>query len=351
LIVLLMVFFADAGLLTTALLPLAFAFVCTLGTLGIMGRPLDITALMLSVIILGMGVDYTLLMVRGYQRYQRFDHPHFSVVRTAIFMAAASTLVGFAVLLGADHNLLKSAGLISFLGIGYCLAGALLILPPLLKRRFEDAPVNSGGISWRYRNMEPYPRLFARFKLRFDSLFRELETLIPEGKSVTNIIDVGCGYGVPACWLADRFPEATIHGIEPDADRVRVAALALGDRGRIHQGMAPDLPRTDVLINLVVMLDMNHYLQDWELEKNLERIHERLLPGGRLIIRSVMPPSARPHWTWHLERLKLNINGAKTCYRDQNTISAILDKCQFEVHSSLTSGTRGDMHWHVARPK
>ena len=118
LILLLMLFFADTGLLFTSLLPLAFAFVCTLGTLGILGRPLDIPALMLSVIILGMGVDYTLFMVRGYQRYQRFDHPHFVVVRTAIFMAAASTLVGFAVLLGADHNLLKSAGLISFFGIG-----------------------------------------------------------------------------------------------------------------------------------------------------------------------------------------------------------------------------------------
>lgn len=351
LILLLMIFFADVGLLATALLPLVFAFVCTLGTLGIMGRPLDIPALMLSVVILGIGVDYTLFMVRGYQRYQRFDHPHFSVVRTAIFMAAASTLIGFAVLLGAKHNLLKSAGLISFFGIGYCLAGALLILPPLLKRRFEAAPVNTAGITWRYRNMEPYPRLFARFKLRFDPLFRELETLVPEGMTAANILDVGCGYGVPACWLADRFPDATIHGIEPDADRVRVAALALGDRGRIHRGMAPDLPHMEVLIDLAVMIDMSHYLQDWELEKNLERIHERLLPGGRLIMRSVMPPSARPHWTWHLERLKLNINGAKTCYRDNISINAILDKCEFEVHSNLTSGTRGDMHWHIARPK
>ncbi|MBC2711581.1 MAG: hypothetical protein HGJ94_11515 [Desulfosarcina sp.] len=118
LILLLTLFFADRGLLVIALLPLAFAFVCTLGTLGLMGRALDIPALMLSVVILGMGVDYTLFIVRGYQRYQRFDHPHFSVVRTAVFMAAASTLVGFSVLLTANHNLLKSAGMISFFGIG-----------------------------------------------------------------------------------------------------------------------------------------------------------------------------------------------------------------------------------------
>lgn len=351
LIFLLMFFFADAGLLLTALLPLVFAFVCTLGTLGVMGRPLDIPALMLSVIILGMGVDYTLFLVRGYQRYQRFDHPDFSVVRTAVFMAASSTLIGFSVLLTADHNLLKSAGLISFFGIGYCLAGALLILPPLLKRRFETAPSDTAGIAWRYRNLEPYPRMFARYKLRLDPLFGELKTLVPEKTGLSNILDVGCGYGVPACWMADRFPGAFIQGFEPDAERVRVTALALGDRGRIVTGSAPDLPPTDVLLDLATMLDMSHFLQDWELEKTLVRLHERLLPGGRLIMRSVLPPPARPHWTWYLEKLKLKINGARTCYRDKNAITAVFEKCGFEVIVSRASGRRRDMYWHVAKPR
>jgi predicted exporter/SAM-dependent methyltransferase len=351
LMVLLIVFFADAGLLFTTLLPLAFAFVCTLGTLGFLGRPLDIPALMLSVIILGMGVDYTLFMVRGYQRYQRFGHPHFAVVRTAIFMAAASTLIGFAVLLGAGHNLLKSAGLISFFGIGYCLAGALLILPPLLKRRFEGPFAEGGGIAWRYRNMEPYPRLFARYKQRWDPLFGELATLVPPKADMANILDVGCGYGVPACWMAERYPGATIHGIDPEPERVRVAALALGDRGRIVSGKAPDLPAMDVLLDLATLLDMSHYLKDWELEKTLEGVHERLLPGGCLIMRSVMPPSASPPWTWHLERLKLLFKGARTDYRDKDALTAMLGKCEFEILLSRPSGKRGDMVWHVARPR
>ena len=41
-------------------------------------------------------------------------------------------------------------------------------------------------------------------------------------------IDIGCGYGVPGSWLLHRYPETTIYGIEPEADRVRVAAMALG---------------------------------------------------------------------------------------------------------------------------
>ena len=351
LIALLIVFFADVRLLITALLPLAFAFVCTLGTLGILGRPLDIPALMLSVIILGMGVDYSLLMVRGYQRYQRFDHPLFGVVRTAVVMAAASTLVGFAVLLVAHHNLLKSAGLISFLGISYCLVGALLILPPLLKHRFEKTAPESGDIEERYANMEPYPRLFARYKLRLDPLFFELPALLPEKHEPANILDVGCGYGVPACWMAQRFPKANIQGIEPQAEQVRVATLALGERGTIVQGAAPDLPPTDVLLDLATLLDMSHYLQDGDLEMTLEQIHSRLMPGGRLIMRSVLPRSDSPHWSWYLEDLKLRYNGVKVCYRDVETIQAMLRRCGFEIVGSQASGSRGDMWWHVAEPE
>jgi len=351
LVVLLIIFFVDVRLLIIALLPLVFAFVCTLGTLGILGRPLDIPALMLSVIILGMGVDYTLLMVRGYQRYQRFDHPFFAVVRTAVVMAAASTLVGFAVLLTADHNLLKSAGLISFLGIGYCLIGALLILPPLLKHRFKRPTSSFASIEDRYSHLEPYPRLFARFKLRLDPLFAELPALLPEKADLANILDVGCGYGVPASWMARRYPKAFVYGIEPQAEQVRVASLVLGDRGKIVQGGAPTLPSTDVLLDLATLLDMSHYLQDWELEKTLTQIHARLIPGGRLIMRSVLPRSDAPHWTWHLEDLKLRFRGITVCYRDPQTIETILCQCGFEVLDSRASGDREDMWWHVAETR
>jgi SAM-dependent methyltransferase len=349
--VLLVLFFADAGIVITALLPLAFAFVCTLGSLGLMGRALDIPALMLSVIILGMGVDYTLFMVRGYQRYQRFDHPHYTVVRTAICMAAGSTLVGFAVLLTAEHNLLQSAGLIAFFGIGYCLVGSLLILPPLLKHRFERPIPATGGIYRRYRNMEPYPRMFARFKQRLDPLFGELAGLVPDRSDLTNILDVGCGYGVPACWMADRYATALIHGLEPDSERVRVASLALGERGRIVRGAAPDLPAMDVLVDMVTILDMSHYLQDWELEKTLTGVNDRLLPGGRLVMRSVLPPGASRHWTWYLEHLRLKYHGMAACYRDARATAEMLERCGFTIEKERLSGERQDMVWHVAKPR
>jgi len=353
-VVLLLIFFADIGLTLIALLPLLFSFSCTLGTMGLLGRSLDIPALMLSIIIFGMGVDYSLFMVRAYQRYQHFGHPLFQLPRMAVFMAAASTLVGFAVICGAEHNTLKSAGIISFLGIGYCLAGAFLILPPLLKNRFEPDSVKGTGQDSdpvrRYRNMEAYPRMFARFKLRFDPMFSELNRLLPARDGISTIIDIGCGYGVPGSWLLSRYPAARIFGIEPDRSRVRVAAMALGDQGHIIQGAAPQIPTPPGEADLAVMFDMNHFLDDEALDLTFRNIREKLAPDGCLIVRTVIVPVRSRPWAWWLENLKMRLSNTRTFYRSENRIKKTLLESGFEIENHSPSGQHGELYWFIARP-
>jgi predicted exporter/predicted LPLAT superfamily acyltransferase len=135
-------FFFDWQLAAAALLPVAFALSCTLGTLRIIGHPLDIPGLMLSIVVMGMGIDYTLYLVRGYQRYRKATDPLMILIQTAVFLAAVSTLIGFGTLNFARHHLLQSAGLTCVLGVGYAFLGAFLILPPLLQRIFS-APAAS----------------------------------------------------------------------------------------------------------------------------------------------------------------------------------------------------------------
>lgn len=130
---LLLCFFRSWRLALIALAPVVFSLIATLGTLKLIGRPLDIPALMLAIVVFGMGIDYALFFVRAYERYGGMSHPDFQRIKMAVVMAAASTLIGFGVLCGAEHSLLRSAGLTSLLGIGYALLGAFLLLPPLLK--------------------------------------------------------------------------------------------------------------------------------------------------------------------------------------------------------------------------
>ena len=354
-VVLLALFFMDWRLVLVSLLPLVFGFVCTLGTLGLMGRPLDIPALMLSIIVFGMGIDYSLFFVRSYQRYHRASHPFFGFIRMAVFMASVSTLIGFAFLCTAEHTLLKSVGVTSFLAIGYCLMGAFFILPPILSRKFENRVKEEShqgqpmSVDRCFQNMEVYPRFFARLKVRLDPMFSELEHFLSAPPNVKNIIDIGCGYGVPGCWLLARYPSARLFGIEPEADRVRVASLATGPRGSIVQGEAPQMPAIPVKADLAVVLDMSHYLDDEALTLTLRRLRASLAPEGRLIVRSVVPPDRPYPWLWWMDNLRFKLKGKRPHFRSAEAMEAIISATGFELEQTAPSGTKGDLCWFSAK--
>ena len=351
---LLFLFFFDWKLTVISLLPVVFALISTLGTLNLIGHPLDIPGLMLAIIVMGMGIDYSLFFVRSYQRYADASHPSFRLIRMAVFMASASTLIGFGVLCTAEHSLLRSAGLTSLFGIGYSLIGAFVILPPVLTVVFQSRPQNisrTAGlhdrILARYRNMEAYPKIFARFKIRLDPMFSELPRFFESSRQLRTVIDIGCGFGVPACWLIENFAELNIYGLDPDNNRVRIASRALGPRGVIEQGRAPVVPRIPHPADAAVMLDMLHYLNDDDLRLTLGRLRDSLGDSGRLIIRAVIVPKARQSLFWWLEILKNKIRRIPACYRSFDEISALLTLAGFSIEHTEPSGPKGDLIWFV----
>ncbi|BBO88860.1 MMPL family transporter [Desulfosarcina ovata] len=355
-VILLLIFFADLKLTLIALAPVAFAMLATLGTLTLMGRRLDIPSLMLAIIILGMGIDYSLFLVRAYQRYGKADHPGFTLIRSAVVMTSASTLVGFGVLALAHHTLLQSAGITSLLGIGYSALGAFLILPPLLRRHVERQPSplpSSAGIQARvcrrYRSMEPYVRFFARFKMRLDPMFGQLDGVIDFPSTPQTLLDIGSGFGVPACWLAETFPTARVYGIEPDPNRVRVANRALGGDGTVIPGLAPSLPDAPSHADGAFMLDMMHFLSPEDLQLLLQRLHGALGAHGRLIIRNVMTPTRRFPWHWWIDRLKSRLVGPRTFFRSNEAIQAMINQCGFDVQTVRQSDAHGELVWFGCR--
>jgi len=352
--ILLFLFFFDWKLTVISLLPVFFALISTLGTLNLIGHPLDIPGLMLAIIVMGMGIDYSLFFVRSYQRYSDASHPSYSLIRMAVFMASASTLIGFGVLCTAEHSLLRSAGLTSLFGIGYSLIGAFVILPPVLKYVFQSRSKNINPtanlhdrILRRYRNMEAYPKIFAGFKIRLDPMFSELPRFFESSRRLRTIIDIGCGFGVPASWLIENFAELTIYGIDLDSNRVRIASRALGQRGVIVHGRAPDVPRIPHPADAAVMLDLLHYLNDNDLGLTLRRLSDGLCDNGLLVIRAVIMPNARQSLFWWLEILKNKIRRIPAYYRSFDEISTILAQADFTVKHTDPSGPKGDLIWFI----
>lgn len=354
--ILLFLFFVDLSLTLIALLPVIFAMICTLGTLKLIGHPLDIPGLMLGIVVFGMGIDYSLFWVRSFQRYGDPSHPHFGLIRSAVFLASASTLIGFGMMATAQHSLLRSAGITSLLGIGYSLLGTFLILPPVLARRLQvqqhpEAPPAGvrERVLRRYVRMDACPRLFARFKLHFDPMFKELPGILDHRGDIRTIIDIGCGFGVPACWMLERFEEAVIYGIDPDPERVQVAARAVGARGVISKGAAPDLPSAVPQAQLAMMLDMIHYLSDQELSFTLNKIRDRLLPSGYLLLRAPLVPQRPRPWAWWFENARLKLLRIPATYRSPEAIGSALSGAGFEIEYTGLSGADGDMTWFFAK--
>lgn len=351
--------FLDWRLSLAALAPVVFALCATLGTLKLIGHPLDIPGIMLWIIIMGMGDDYALYYICHYQR--NFDEklPAMHTIKFSMFLSACTTLIGFGVLIFASHPLLKSIGIVSFFGIGYAIIGAYFILPVLMEKIFAPTPYPSGGFVvgsrehlkrtiLRYRHLPAYPRVFARLKILIDPMFKELDQYV---KNPRRMMDIGCGFGVPAAWLLEIYPQAQVFGLEPDEERVLIAGRVIGTRGYVQVGRAPDLPDVEGLVDYVMMLDMMHLITDEELRLVLQRIYVQLEIGGTLLIRATVPSGRKVPWKRWIEGIRLKLTGMQERFRREEAIAGFLSSAGFDVtvHGSPAAGV--EEKWFVGIKK
>lgn len=349
-------FFLQWRLFLIVLAPVVFALVCTLGSMKLLGRPVDIPGIMLWIVVMCMGIDYAIYYVCAYQRYLDERHPSMTLIRQAMFLSGATTLIGFGVLAFAGHAVLRSIGLTSLLGISYSLAGTFLIVPPLVKRAFLPAELppevlDAGSVRHtertllRYRNAEATPRLFARWKIRLDPMFPHLAAFM---KQPRRILDVGCGYGIPSSWLLELFPDATVSAIEPDEERVRVAGRTFGRRGEVRTGRAPELDPLPDRADTALVLDVIHMLDDEALRETLRILHEKLVPGGRLVIRATVPAERPRTWKPRIEDLRLKIHRMHPHYRTRARLEATIAAAGFGIVAVEADAPESEVWWFVA---
>ncbi len=330
--------FLDWQLLLLSVAPVTFSLIATLGTMGLLGHSLSIPSLMLAPLLVGLGLESGVYFVRSYQRFGTAPNPNSDGFRVTVMVCGLTTLVGFGSLLFAQHSVLRDAGLSTFLGIFYSMAGAFWMVPPLLRLVFSvrpapPPPLRAGSKEHtrstlrRFRHLEAFPRVFARFKILLDPMFPRLADFVKHG---WKIVDVGCGYGVPAAWLSTVYPDLEFIACDPLAERARIAARVLGERAKVLSVGALDLPLDHVEADAVLLLDVLHHIQDKEIVELLSRLKGVLTPEGRLIIRLTLPGTTFSLFRF-VEESRLRFKGAKPCWRSKEKVLDILENTGFKV--------------------
>ena len=110
----------------------------------------------------------------------------------------------------------------------------------------------------------------------------------PEG----TIVDLGCGHGVLANYMALRSPKRRVIGFDQNAYRIEVARSIGLPNAEFRCGNL--FEAEPVECETIVVADVLHHLRSFEEgEELLRRCCERLPPGGLLVVKEI---AKRPLW-------------------------------------------------------
>lgn len=122
-----------------SVIPLISAIIIVFGFMGYTGIDLDIATAMLSSIMIGVGIDYTVHFLWHVKEHIREGQDLNSAIFTTLRLSgkgivfnALSVIIGFSVLLFSAFVPVNFFGLLILLSIGMCLIGALALLPAII---------------------------------------------------------------------------------------------------------------------------------------------------------------------------------------------------------------------------
>ena len=115
---------------------------------------------------------------------------------------------------------------------------------------------------------------------------RLAELMGTEGQPA-RVLDLGCGFGKSTMPIAERFPEASVEGVDFSAPCLRLAAVAAQQAGvpnvRYRQADAANTRFPDESFDLVTSTMLLHELPPKAVEGVLSEAQRVLQPGGRMV--------------------------------------------------------------------
>jgi ubiquinone/menaquinone biosynthesis C-methylase UbiE len=153
--------------------------------------------------------------------------------------------------------------------------------PIVVDRRTREETVQLNAVEKALMNNPARAALQRRYETR---LLRRLGGALDGGKA----LEVGCGRGVGAEIIVDRFGAAVVDGFDVDptmVDRARRRLARRGGRARVWVGDATSIDAPDAAYDAVFDFAIVHHVPEWRTA--VAEIARVLRPGGRFYFEEV----------------------------------------------------------------
>src|SRR5690606_5589209 len=100
-----------------AFIPILLSWLWILGLMGLFDLRFNIINIIICTFIFGLGVDYSIFVMRGYTQYYKAGQKTITSYKKSIILSAVTTLVSIGVLAFAEHPALRSIALLAIIGI------------------------------------------------------------------------------------------------------------------------------------------------------------------------------------------------------------------------------------------
>ena len=140
-IILLTLIFRSVSGGLTGTIPLAVSVVLLFGFMGFTGIAIDAATALLSSIMIGVGIDFTIQYIWCFNiyinkglSYEDSTRASMKNIGRSIIINALSVMAGFSVLIFSGFASIRFFGYLVIVSISSCLAGAIILIPSIIMK-------------------------------------------------------------------------------------------------------------------------------------------------------------------------------------------------------------------------
>lgn len=145
-------FFGSLEITLVTNIPIFLGWLVTLGVMGVLGIQFNAFNIIITTLIFGLGVDYSIFVTKGLLEQYTYGSRDLPAYKAGVVMSALATLLCFGILIFAKHPAIRSISVIPLIGLLVVVLMSFS-LQPWLFRTFIAKPQEQGNTPWRIVNL------------------------------------------------------------------------------------------------------------------------------------------------------------------------------------------------------